>query len=84
MQRKDNKRKTADPTETTKPKRRKPEQKHKPSRAVESSGDQPSPSSQVPGDPGPSQSPAGQPRSEDGNVCMNVLQMFLHKVTPCQ
>ncbi|XP_052692935.1 deoxynucleoside triphosphate triphosphohydrolase SAMHD1-like [Crassostrea angulata] len=68
MKRKDNKRKTADPTETTKPKRRKPEQKHKPSRAVESSGDQPSPSSQVPRDPGPSQSPAGQPRSEDAST----------------
>lgn len=78
---KGNKRKSAGPTKTTQPKRRKPEQKHEPSRAVESSGDQPSPSSQV---PGPSQSPAGQPRSEDGNVCMNVLQMFLNKVIPCQ
>lgn len=68
-------------TETTQHKRRKPEQKHDQSRAVESSGDQPSPSSPV---PGPSQSPAGQPMSEDGNVCMNVLQMFLNKVTQCQ
>lgn len=78
---KDNKRKNAVQTGTKQSKRRKPEQKHDQSRAVESSGDQPSPSSQV---PGPPQTPAGQPRSEDGNVCMNVLQIFLNKVTKCQ
>lgn len=70
---KDNKRKNEGPTGTTQPKRLKPEQKHEPSKAVEGRGDQPSPSSQVPVEPGPSRSLAGQRRSEKSNVCMNVL-----------
>lgn len=73
MTRKGNKRKNAGQTGTTQPKRQKTKQEHEPSEAIESSGEQPSPFSQVTGEPGASQTPARQPRIKQGNVCMNVL-----------
>lgn len=70
---KDNKRKNAGQTGTTQPNRQTTEQEHEPSEAIESSGEQPSPLSKVPEEPGPSQTSARQPMIVKGNVCMNVL-----------
>lgn len=50
MTRKGNKRKNAGQTGTTQPKRQKTKQENEPSEAIESSGEQPSPFSQVTGE----------------------------------
>lgn len=70
---KENKRKNAGQTGTTQPKSQTTEQEHEPSEAIESSGEQPSPSSEVPGEHGPSQTPNRQTSIVKANVCMNVL-----------
>nr|XP_034318872.1 deoxynucleoside triphosphate triphosphohydrolase SAMHD1 isoform X2 [Crassostrea gigas] len=75
---KENKRKNAGQTGTTQPKRQTTEQEHEPSEAIESSGEQPSPFSEVPGEHGPSQTPDRQSTSNGLQAKKKIFNDPIH------